>query len=120
MNSSVSSQFGVDVRLTLTESAPPVVNDSDLAMLVARAAELMLGAGNVDWIPDPSMGSEDFSFYLDHVPGVMFRLGVAGEQVGHAPLHTPLFDIDERALQVGIRMMICSAILYFSPSPLTS
>lgn len=116
INNSVASQFGIEVRLTLTESAPPVVNDSGMAQMIAEAADLMLGPGCVDWIPDPSMGSEDFSYYLDHVPGVMFRLGVAGDQVGHAPLHTPLFDIDERSLAVGIRMMVCAAILYFRPT----
>ena len=116
INESISKQFGVKVRIHLSQSAPPVENDSKLSMLLGAVAERVLCAGCVDWIKRPSMGSEDFSYYLEHVPGVMFRLGVAGEQVGHAPLHTPQFDIDERALGVGVRLMVAMALEYFSPS----
>jgi amidohydrolase len=45
----------------------------------------------------------------------MFRLGVAGDQVGHAPLHTSNFDIDERALAIGCRLFAATVINYFDP-----
>jgi amidohydrolase len=55
----------------------------------------------------PSLGGEDFSFYLEHVPGSYLRLGVAPPDVAEpAALHTSLFDIDEGALAVGIRLMV--------------
>ena len=45
----------------------------------------------------------------------MFRLGVSGDQVGNAPLHTPSFDIDERALAVGAKLFAASVIDFFDP-----
>ena len=62
------------------------------------------------------MGSEDFSYYLEHVPGAMLRLGVGGDQVGNAPLHTAGFDIDERALSIGSQLFAATVINYFDPA----
>jgi amidohydrolase len=53
-----------------------------------------------------SGGGEDFSWYLEEVPGAMARLGVWS---GHGPqldLHQPTFDLDERALAIGVRLMV--------------
>src|SRR4029078_7744689 len=49
----------------------------------------------------PSMGSEDFAYYLERVPGMMFRLGAAGNNGPWPGLHTPTFDVDEKCLAVG-------------------
>ena len=65
----------------------------------------VLGEEGIDWIPRPSMGSEDFAFYAAEVPGAMFRLGCASEKGGGAGLHTPTFDIDEQALRIGAKVM---------------
>ena len=57
-----------------------------------------------------SSGGEDFSWYLEHVPGAMARLGVWS---GHGPqldIHQPTFDLDERALAVGTRVMTALAL----------
>lgn len=116
VNNSIEKQFGVKVKVTLSQSAPPVENDPALTKILGAVAEQVLCAGCVEWIERPSMGSEDFSYYLEHVPGVMFRLGVAGDQVGRAPLHTPQFDIDERSLAIGVRLMTAMAIEYFNPA----
>ena len=57
---------------------------------------------------EPSLGGEDFSFYLEHVPGTYVRLGVTSPDATEppAPLHTSLFDIDERCIEVGIRVLV--------------
>ena len=78
----------------------------------------MLGAESIEWIDEPSMGSEDFSYYLQKVPGAMFRLGVCGDQVGGAPLHTADFDIDEQAIAYAAKLFAASVINYFDPSSL--
>jgi len=51
------------------------------------------------------MGAEDFAYFLERIPGVLVRLGcsVPGATVCHG-LHSPLFDMDERALDVGVRL----------------
>jgi metal-dependent amidase/aminoacylase/carboxypeptidase family protein len=56
------------------------------------------------------MGSEDFAFYLEHVPGAMFRLGCASERVGSSALHTPTFDVDDEALRVGAKILAHAAL----------
>jgi hippurate hydrolase len=49
----------------------------------------------------PSMGSEDFSFYLQKMPGCYVRIGARIAEKEYIPLHSPAFDIDEDALKVG-------------------
>ncbi|TWU17513.1 putative hydrolase YxeP [Novipirellula galeiformis] len=111
----IEVESGCKVEMTLGFSAPAVVNSTPLVDLLSTSATQLFTAGAVEWIDEPSMGSEDFSYYLEHVPGAMFRLGVAGEQVGHAPLHTPAFDIDERAILVGAKLFAAAVIAYFDP-----
>ena len=112
---SVRRESGCEVEMSLGVSAPAVVNDKRLVSLLNGAVEQGLSAGAVEWIDEPSMGSEDFSYYLEHIPGAMFRLGVAGDQIGRSPLHTSLFDIDERALSVGVKVLVAAVINYFDP-----
>ena len=107
------------VEMKLGYSAPSVINDHKIVALLADSVTQAFTAGAIEWIDDPSMGSEDFSYYLEHVPGAMFRLGVAGDQIGHAPLHTSVFDIDERALAVGSKLFAAAVINYFDPQSAT-
>ena len=113
---SIQIRQGCQVDLQFGFSAPSVVNDTQLTRLLKRVAQKTIGPNAVEWIETPSMGSEDFSYYLEEVPGAMFRLGTAGEQTGSEPLHTPQFDVDERAIAIGVRLMTCAAIDYFDPS----
>ena len=108
-------ETGCEVRLRLGSSAPGVMNDPTLVRLLHDSAIQVLNPASVDWIDEPSMGSEDFSFYLEHVPGAMFRLGVAGDQVGGAPLHTGNFDVDEHAIAHAAKLFAASIINYFDP-----
>ncbi len=62
------------------------------------------------------MGSEDFAAYLEHVPGSMFRLGVAGDDGPWPGLHTPTFDVDERCLGVGAKILARSVVQWSDPS----
>ncbi|QEF96492.1 putative hydrolase YxeP [Stieleria maiorica] len=108
-------ETGCQVSLRLGSSAPGVMNDPALVRLLSDSAAQVLNPAAVDWIDQPSMGSEDFSFYLEHVPGAMFRLGVAGDQVGSAPLHTGNFDVDEHAIAHAAKLFAASIINYFDP-----
>ncbi|AGA29744.1 M20 metallopeptidase family protein [Singulisphaera acidiphila] len=87
-----------------------VVNDAHIADLCSQAAEEVVGIDQVEDIPLPSMGAEDFSGYLTRIPGCLLRLGVAnGDR--WPPLHSPDFDIDERALVLGAKLLARSAVL---------
>ena len=69
----------------------------------------ILGDASVYRIPKPSMGSEDFSHYLQQVPGAMFRLGTAAPERDVHLLHSARFDIDERAIGHGAKILARSA-----------
>ena len=60
-----------------------------------------MGDENVVCSEFPSMGSEDFSFYLDKVPGAFLRIGARHPDWEPIPLHSPAFDIDEDVLCLG-------------------
>jgi amidohydrolase len=98
------------VNLSFGQYTPPVQNDVLINHHVRAAAKALLGADLVHEIQQPSMGAEDFSFTAQKVPAAMFRLGVAGSDIGNEPLHTPKFDLDEDALAVGASVLAMTAI----------
>ncbi|MDH3433628.1 MAG: M20 family metallopeptidase [Gammaproteobacteria bacterium] len=91
------------INVDFSAGYPPVVNDPVGAAIARAAASRVVGADNVVGSEYPSMGSEDFSFYLNHVPGAFVRFGAREESWEPVPLHSPAFDIDEKALAVGAR-----------------
>jgi amidohydrolase len=103
--------YPLQAQLVHERGAPPVVNDAAVTQVFAQAAAAALGAAAVV-DAQPSQGGEDFSFYLDHVPGTYVRLGVAvpGAEGSAPSLHTSHFDIDERALAVGIRGLVYAVL----------
>lgn len=103
------------IDVALPTSIPSVHNDAQLTRLVWQEAEEVLGVDNVQLIARPSMGSEDFACYLDSVPGVMFRIGSAADLAATTALHTPKFDIDETALEIGTRVLTRSVIMAAQP-----
>lgn len=92
--------------------APSVVNDPVVTELLGMSARAVVDDDHVDKIARPSMGSEDFAFYLDHVPGAMIRIGCASPQLGNAPLHSPNFDIDEAAIGIGAKILARTAVAW--------
>jgi amidohydrolase len=101
---------GTSVDVDFEQGTPSVYNDEELTSLVMNVATDLLGSNNVAVLPRPSMGSEDFAVYLNHVPGVMFRLGAAGDNGAWSGLHTPTFDVDERCLSVGAKILARSVV----------
>ncbi|MER5947292.1 amidohydrolase [Streptomyces sp. NPDC001904] len=90
---------------------PPVVNDPAVTELLRDAMTARLGADSVEDTPQ-SLGGEDFSWYLEHVPGAMARLGVKapGDRVSR-DLHQGDFDADEYAITVGVELFTAAALL---------
>jgi amidohydrolase len=106
---------GTKLEVVFDHGSPSVVNDEGLTQLVRRVGADLLGPENVVSITRPSMGSEDFAAYLEHVPGAMFRLGAAGEDPPWPGLHTPLFDVDERCLAVGAKILARAVVEWSAP-----
>ena len=85
-----------------------MINDDVATAVMASAARKALGPAAVLTAPQ-SMGGEDFSWYLEEIPGSMARLGVRIPSTD-LDLHAALFDADERAIPVGVRVMAQTAI----------
>ena len=101
----IAKVTGTRLEVCFVEGTPSVYNDAALTTLVGDVATDLLGKENVSEMPRPSMGSEDFAAYLEHVPGTMFRLGAAGGESPWPGLHTPTFDVDEKCLAVGAKIL---------------
>ena len=106
----ICDTYGAQYELDLLRGAPAIVNDSTVSSAIATAGVDALGADNVHRIPLPSMGSEDFSHYLSHAPGAMFRLGVARPAEPKYFLHSARFAPDEKALGIGVRTLARAAL----------
>ena len=91
-------------KLKIKEVAPPTINDPQMASLAKRVAQ-KLGL-KVDDVPK-SMGSEDFAFYLQKVPGAFIALGIKNEEKGIThPHHHPKFNVDEEVLPLGTALEV--------------
>ncbi|GAA4890388.1 amidohydrolase [Actinomycetospora straminea] len=100
---------GVGYVLEHRRGVPPVVNDAVSADLLARAAQRANGLDAAVGT-EQSSGGEDFGWYLEHVPGAMGRLGVWSGVGEKSDIHQPTFDLDERALPVGVRTLVHAAL----------
>lgn len=80
---------------------PPVINTAAEAQLAERAARLVVGQAGLVAQEHPSMGSEDFAYYLQEIPGCFVRLGARAPAADFLPLHSPAFDLDEGVLSIG-------------------
>ena len=105
----VATMTGTTIVPAFHRALPSVVNDSRAAAALQTAATEVLGAEQVTLIDLPSMGGEDFAYYLRQVPGAMLRLGCTPPGATPQHLHGSRFDIDERALSLGSRVLLRAA-----------
>jgi len=97
--------MGAEADVHIDVGYPTVDNNPMLTESAWALADAYMGAGNV-LETEIRMGAEDFGYYTQQVPGCFFRLGVRNENLGIVHnVHTPKFNIDERAIQTGIGMM---------------
>jgi len=94
---------------------PPVINEDAAVEIVKEATEAILGKDAVVIMPQPTMGGEDFSYFLEKVPGAFFVVGTYNEAKGIVnALHNPHFDIDEDVLYKASAVMAKSALIYLN------
>ncbi|QIJ66705.1 M20 family metallopeptidase [Streptomyces sp. JB150] len=98
-------------EINYVRGVPPVVNDPGVSELLRDAMTVRRGMDSVE-DTEQSLGGEDFSWYLEHVPGAMARLGVRtpGERTVR-DLHQGDFDVDEHAITVGVELFTAAALL---------
>ncbi len=107
----VAAMYRAKWELTYHRGVPPVVNEADSTELLRDAMTARYGAHTVE-DTEQSLGGEDFSWYLEKVPGALARLGV--RPVGDTSkrdLHQGDFDVDEGAIKVGVELFTSAALL---------
>jgi amidohydrolase len=107
---SVASAYEVIPEVDYIRGVPPAVNEAVSTAIVEAAATQVLGPEAVAQAPQ-SLGAEDFAWYLESIPGSLVRLGTKTPGPGgHRDLHQATFDVDERAIAVGVRLMAATAL----------
>ncbi|MER5631641.1 amidohydrolase [Streptomyces nitrosporeus] len=111
----VAGMYRAKTVIDYIRGVPPVVNEAESIGLLDAAMTVRRGSYAIE-DTEQSLGGEDFSWYLEQVPGAMARLGV--RPVGDArglDLHRGNFDVDEEAITVGVELFTASALLDGNP-----
>ena len=100
--SNICQTYGATYQMNYRRGVPSVQNDLALTQLLEASAKEAWGSDRIQILPEPSLGAEDFSVYLQKAPGTMFRLGVGFKDKPNYPLHHPQFEVDETAIVTGV------------------
>lgn len=100
-----------DVKVTIIKGYPAVTNTFDETEIARKAVKNIFGDQALVDTQFASMGGEDFSFYLEKIPGCLVRLGAQKEGFANIPAHSSTFDFDENALGIGAAFMAETARL---------
>jgi amidohydrolase len=106
----IAAPYGVGVEIDHVRGVPPVVNSAQSIQVLRTAVSGLWGAEAIIEA-EQSLGGEDFGWYVDQVPGALARLGVRspGSSVS-LDLHQSTFDVDERCISVGVRLLVAAAV----------
>ncbi len=98
---SVGQLHDARIQVEIKKGTPPVINASEVTALAQQAAVQTVGEQGVRPLATANMGGEDFSYYLEQVPGCYVRYGAQIPGREGFPAHSSRFDFDEDALGIG-------------------
>ncbi len=104
---------GAEVEIDYTHGVPPVVNDAAVTAVVGDAVRTSFGDGHLEQV-DQSWGGDDFAWYTREVPGTYVRLGVRDPDGPTLDLHAGHFDVDERAIAIGVELLAATVERFFA------
>jgi amidohydrolase len=110
---SVVDGSGAVVDVEYTHGVPPVVNDATVTALVGEAAGAAFGDTSVVEV-EQSWGGDDFAWFTRDVPGTYVRLGVRDPEGPTLDLHAGHFDVDERAIAIGVKLLTSTVDRFFT------
>ncbi len=97
--------YGAKAKVKIIYGYPTLKNDVALTHKAIESAKSYMGGKNVVHL-DKRMTAEDFSYYSQMMPACFYRLGTGNEKLGiTSSVHTPTFDVDEKAIHTGIGLM---------------
>jgi amidohydrolase len=108
------AESGAGFEVEYTHGVPPVVNDAGVTDVVARAVTDEFGADAIASV-EQSWGGDDFAWFTREIPGSYVRLGVHNAEAGgpRLDLHAGYFDVDERSIDLGVRLLVATTKSYF-------
>ena len=110
--------YGGRGEAEITPGYAALINTPEMVDLLVETASAVVGPAHLHPKEAPSLGGEDFSFFLEKAPGVFWHLGCACREKGiTAPLHSAQFDIDESCLKLGVRIQTLLALRLLSKLP---
>ena len=110
----ITSTFGATYDFSYIEGVSVTLNDPAITRMMQDIARELWGTDGVIEKENPLMGSEDYSLFLQKVPGAMGFLGASKGAGADYPAHHPKFDIDERCLQYGVELHCAAAIKFLN------
>jgi amidohydrolase len=112
----VSRALKVECAFEMTDCCPACINDPAMTALVQRVAADVVGSDRVT-SETRTTGADDMSLFLNEVPGCYFFVGSANAERGlNSPHHSPTFDFDERALEIGANVLTRVALEFLERS----
>ncbi|GFE70038.1 M20 family metallopeptidase [Chroococcus sp. FPU101] len=112
----ICQAYGATYEIKYSRGVPAVINDSYLTQILEEAGREAWGNDHIEILNEPSLGAEDFSVYLQHAPGSMFRLGVGYSDQYNFPLHHPEFEVNESAIVTGVVTLAYATYKYWNQS----
>lgn len=111
----ICKTFGAECEYEYTELFPPLINDEKLAEDVYDSACRSIGKDKCVWGGAPTMAGEDFSYFSQNRPSVLFKLGCRNKSLGIVSLiHHSSFDIDENCLKTGVKVFVGFVLDYLN------
>lgn len=107
----ICKTYGGNFELDYRKEYSSLINEDEITGIVESIAVQVVGEDNTIILEEPTMGGEDFAFFLEKVPGCFFLLGSSNKEKGiEAPHHNPFFDVDEDIFSTGIEIMVLSVL----------
>lgn len=104
----IAASYGAESEVIITPGYPVLINHDLAVDLVAQTARSLLGPDAVTIREKPTLGVEDFAWYLKERPGAFWHLGCGPS----SPLHSPQFDIDESCMPIGVAVQTAAVFSY--------
>lgn len=111
ISAGLASAFDMRAEVDWEEGYPATINHPEAVARFMKVAEATLGSSQISDQAVPTMGGEDFSYYGSECPACFFQLGLIPEgQDSYPSVHTPKFDFNDDAIEIGMRMMVALAV----------
>ena len=108
-----AAAFGATATVEMSDGYPPLVNDRATSQRLSEVAQAALGAENVVFMEEPSLGADDFAYFTEAVPGTYFNIGTATPGNPQPQmLHSETFCPDERCIKTGILLEVLGTLAF--------